>query len=384
MNNIELSCTVNESLSTHYLIYKITNIINGKYYIGQHKTDDVFDDYMGSGKIILEAEDKYGLSAFTKTILFDFDNFDDMNNKEKELVQLSNCYPNDSMSYNLHIGGCGGSAKGKDNPIFGKKFTDEHKTKISIALTGKEKTDKHKKNLSIALTGKSSWNSMSVEQQEKTRKKLSVSNKKVVHTSEWNDNVSKGLLNRSDEEKAKTYQKFIFTSTHHTKDEQEKIFENRSQGQKARKRTNEEKEHLKAASQKMWKEQHDEMLEKRRQTYAKMPKEKIADINKRKGSGGKTRKINDCIKKLKAICPLLDYIDFPFEQYICIHKDKKTLKLYVIEQYLKTKNINIDLIPEIVWVTNGEENKKVSKYNIPYGYQLGLTQYKTKKEEYVD
>jgi len=44
-----------------------------------------------------------------------------------------------------------------------------------------------------------------------------------------------------------------------------------------------------------------------------MPKEKIADINKRKGSGGKTRKINDCIKKLKAICPLLDYIDFPFE-----------------------------------------------------------------------
>lgn len=28
-----------------------------------------------------------------------------MNNKEKDLVQLSNCYPNDPMSYNLREGG---------------------------------------------------------------------------------------------------------------------------------------------------------------------------------------------------------------------------------------------------------------------------------------
>lgn len=69
MNNIQLSCKINESLSTHYLIYKITNDINGKYYIGQHTTNNVFDDYMGSGKIIQEAEEKYGLSSFTKIIL---------------------------------------------------------------------------------------------------------------------------------------------------------------------------------------------------------------------------------------------------------------------------------------------------------------------------
>jgi len=60
---------------------------------------------MGSGKLILLAEAKYGLSAFTKEILFDFDNFNDMNNKEKELVQLSNCFPYDEMSYNLKTGG---------------------------------------------------------------------------------------------------------------------------------------------------------------------------------------------------------------------------------------------------------------------------------------
>jgi hypothetical protein len=35
-NNIILSCDVDMQLSTHYLIYKIINTINGKYYIGQH------------------------------------------------------------------------------------------------------------------------------------------------------------------------------------------------------------------------------------------------------------------------------------------------------------------------------------------------------------
>ena len=96
---------INQELSCHYLVYRIDNQINGKYYIGQHQTEYPLDKYMGSGKFLKRAIYKEGLSSFIKTILFDFDNFDDMNNKEIELVQLSNCFPYDLMSYNLKPGG---------------------------------------------------------------------------------------------------------------------------------------------------------------------------------------------------------------------------------------------------------------------------------------
>lgn len=36
--------------STYYTIYKTTNLINGKIYIGKHQTKDPYDSYLGSGK----------------------------------------------------------------------------------------------------------------------------------------------------------------------------------------------------------------------------------------------------------------------------------------------------------------------------------------------
>lgn len=52
-----------------YITYKITCIITGKYYIGSHKTDNVQDGYMGSGKFIRDSIAQYGAENHVKEVL---------------------------------------------------------------------------------------------------------------------------------------------------------------------------------------------------------------------------------------------------------------------------------------------------------------------------
>ena len=113
-----------------YLIYKITNKLDGKIYIGSHKTKKVDDGYMGSGKYLNRAYQKYGMENFTKEILFVFDNETEMNEKEKELVIIS------ESTYNLCEGGKGGF--GYINSV-GKNFYKDHdKVAINNLAKGKE------------------------------------------------------------------------------------------------------------------------------------------------------------------------------------------------------------------------------------------------------
>ena len=65
-------------------------------YIGKRVTEDINDSYLGSGKHLKRAIKKYGIENFIKNILFVFDNEEDMNNKEKELVTDQYCSRNDT------------------------------------------------------------------------------------------------------------------------------------------------------------------------------------------------------------------------------------------------------------------------------------------------
>ena len=90
----------------YYLIYKITNIDSGKFYIGKHITDDKNDSYMGSGKYLKYAQECHGMDRFKKEILFECSSYEEMNQKEAEIVNQEFIDRDDT--YNIKLGGDGG------------------------------------------------------------------------------------------------------------------------------------------------------------------------------------------------------------------------------------------------------------------------------------
>lgn len=112
-----------------YNVYKITNKVNGKFYIGVHK--GLMNDYWGSGILIIRAVNKYGLANFDKEILHTFDNKEDAYLKESVLVDKGN-----PMSYNLKDGGFGGWPEMEVNGFEGKQHTSETKQILSDKFKG--------------------------------------------------------------------------------------------------------------------------------------------------------------------------------------------------------------------------------------------------------
>lgn len=155
-----------------YCVYKITNKINNKFYIGMHQTCDLNDGYMGSGKRLHAAYKKYGVENFEKEILHVYDNEKDMKDKEKELVVIS------EMSYNLCDGGKGGFGyinRAKLNLRTGAVLTDAHKQKISesrkkaVTEVARKKQSEKMKGNTLGSGSKGKSKTRSPEHNEKIR-----------------------------------------------------------------------------------------------------------------------------------------------------------------------------------------------------------------------
>lgn len=86
--------------------YRIENLINGKFYFGVHKTNNLDDEYMGSGVRIIRAVNKYGKDNFKKEIIKFFETYDDALEFESKIVTEQLVL--DDNCYNMRKGGKGG------------------------------------------------------------------------------------------------------------------------------------------------------------------------------------------------------------------------------------------------------------------------------------
>jgi len=96
------------------VIYKTINLINGKQYIGQQIVYD--KKYLGSGKLLIRAINKYGKQSFRKEILENCINISqkELDDKEKYWIEKYDAV-NDKNFYNLSPGGLGGCVRNNDN-----------------------------------------------------------------------------------------------------------------------------------------------------------------------------------------------------------------------------------------------------------------------------
>jgi len=157
-------------------IYKVTNKVNGKLYVGQtrcqfskRKREHINDANIGRGYKLENAINKYGKDNFIWEILYETENIEELDPKEIFFIQKYKAN-NKKYGYNSTEGGEGsyirtpktitllkesrkGQHSGKNNPMYGKKHTKEAKKKMGVNK-GKKLSEEQRRKISESLKGK--------------------------------------------------------------------------------------------------------------------------------------------------------------------------------------------------------------------------------------
>ena len=156
-------------------IYETRNLLNNKVYIGQHKNYEHNIKYLGSGKIITLAIDKYGKENFSNNIICWCKDQEDMNKKEIYYISLYNKFLD---TYNLAMGGSFGdplrfASKEVREASYNKMVKTRKEKGIGVGklnpmyksgekgihpLLGKHHKEKTKEKISKSLMGNIPWN----------------------------------------------------------------------------------------------------------------------------------------------------------------------------------------------------------------------------------
>ena len=201
----------------YYTVYKVTNTINGKVYIGRHRTDNLNDGYFASGVLINHAVKKYGRKNFEREIIHFAKDFDDMKRLELEEIEKhhgSNCY-NLSMASNGSEITSEETKKKISKSLTGYVRTEENKRKISEGSKGKVMSAESRKKMSESLRGRKQSAETIIKRANKLRgmkkrphteeakKRISESKKGYKMSDEWKENISKSLKGKVVSEETK-------------------------------------------------------------------------------------------------------------------------------------------------------------------------------------
>lgn len=182
------------------IIYKVTNNMNGKIYIGlttqtflRRKREHIRKAIKCNSKLIFHnALRKYGEDNFTWDIIDSAETQEELNEKEIYWIDFynSNIYAKNSNGYNLTFGGGGTSGlklseetkKKMSESRKGQKRDDEFKRRMSKLHKGKVVSDETKQKLSEANKGKTL--------SEETKQKLGIANKGKTLSEETKQKIS--------------------------------------------------------------------------------------------------------------------------------------------------------------------------------------------------
>jgi hypothetical protein len=139
-------------------IYKITNLINNKIYIGKDTTSD--PKYFGSGLLIKRAFKKYGSENFIKEVIDISDDYNELSKKEIYWISFYNSTDR-KIGYNISSGGDGGNTLSnhpdleiikekisKNSPKKGKTYEEAFGEEKATDYKNKLKSHIHKSILS--------------------------------------------------------------------------------------------------------------------------------------------------------------------------------------------------------------------------------------------
>lgn len=152
------------------IVYKTTNLINGKIYIGQDFKNN--PKYLGSGKLLRLAIKKYGIDNFSKEIICTCLNEKELDEKEIFYIKLFKSTDR-NFGYNICEGGRSFRIMiGKNNSNFGKKMSEGTKEKLRQKRKLQKMSDKEKEKLRQRFTGANNPNygkKLSQEQKDKMK-----------------------------------------------------------------------------------------------------------------------------------------------------------------------------------------------------------------------